>query len=66
MSSLTGCSSYGFTELAGVCYLPVDARLPWNDARHHCINMGADLIQFSSTSQFDAIHAVIMQLGNFM
>ena len=64
--SSTACVNYGFIDTMGVCYLPVDTWLTWEHARQACINMGADLITFSSMSQMDAINAAITQLGNNM
>lgn len=62
-SSYIACVSYGFTELHGVCFLLVTAKLPWSAARQSCINMGADLITFSSNEQFSYFEQLLATYG---
>lgn len=47
-----------------MCFLLVEDKLPWADARQSCINMGADLITFSSETEYSGFKQYLLQTTN--
>ena len=45
------CSTFGFTDAGGVCFLVLTNEIPFQQARQECQKLGADLITFDSRSQ---------------